>query len=68
MTALRGRGISSRIEVVLMVLGLGILLGGLLAGCGESSDVDSESTITAGTPLLDKEQPGQVQTASFALG
>ena len=52
-----------------MALGLGMLLGGLLGGCGGGSSVaGSESLSPLDIPLLDKEQPDEFQTASFALG
>jgi hypothetical protein len=66
---LKRRGPLSKIGVLLMTIGFGILLGGLLGACGgESSPAKSESDTTMDIPLLDKRQPGEVQTASFALG
>jgi hypothetical protein len=66
---LKRRGQLSKIGVLAMAIGFGMLLGGLLGGCGDgSSFAGSESTGPVDVPLLDKEQPGEVQTASFALG
>ena len=63
------RGLSSKTGVLVMVLGLGMLFGGLLGGCGGGSSVSgSEGTLPAETPSLDKDQPAEFQTASFALG
>ncbi len=63
------RGPLSKIGVLAMAIGLGMLLGGLLGGCGgESSVAGPESAAPVDSPLLDKEPPGESQTASFALG
>jgi hypothetical protein len=67
--ALLRRGSLSRIGVVMMVLGIGVALSGLFGGCGGGSTATgSESAASRELPLLDREAPGSLQTASFALG
>ena len=65
---LKRLGSLSKIGVVLMVVSLGTLFGGLLGGCGGSSVAGSETAAPADIPVLDKQQPAELQTASFALG
>ena len=67
--ALKRRGPLSKIGVLVMTIGFGMLLGSLLGGCGDGSSLaGSESTGPVDIPVLDKEQPSEVRTASFALG
>jgi hypothetical protein len=67
--ALKRRGALSSIGVLMMTIGLGVFLGDLLGACsGGSSAIGSESSAMMDMPLLDKQQPVDVQTASFALG
>jgi hypothetical protein len=60
---------SGKIGVLTMAIGLGMLLGSLLGGCGDGSSVaGSGSAGPLDVPLVDQKQPEEFQTASFALG
>lgn len=62
------RGLLRTIGVVVMTFSFGMGLGGLFGGCGGSAGTGPENTTPVELPLLDREVPDSIQTASFALG